>query len=206
MEDLKEHTESRPILHQTPEPRPASICLWILEVVIVFGLISVVIWLSLTPKSPVYIITNAYIPALDGANSSSHSTLNTSILLNLEFLNPNKRMCIYYDDIFITLTYNDSAVIGSHSLPSFYQGYRETTIYVVLVNADHLQQLWKGITNRTTVFRVCLENVVRYKIFRSQTKHHRIYNEAYVPVGSDGRMSGAKTIKLQHTSKLLRKT
>ncbi|KAB1201332.1 Protein NDR1 [Morella rubra] len=115
-------------------------------------------------------------------------------------------MGIYYDDIYITLTYNDSAVIGSHSLPSFYQGYRETTIYVVLVNADHLQQLWKGITNRTTVFRVCLENVVRYKIFRSQTKHHRIYNEAYVPVGSDGRMSGAKTIKLQHTSKLLRKT
>jgi hypothetical protein len=60
---------------------------------------SVVRWLILTPKSHIYVITDAYIPTLDGQNSSTslHQARNTSsILLNLQFSNPNKKMGIYY--------------------------------------------------------------------------------------------------------------
>ncbi|XP_041025256.1 NDR1/HIN1-like protein 2 [Juglans microcarpa x Juglans regia] len=193
-DDLEEPSGSQPILQQTSEPEP-SIYVWILQVVSVLILSSLVIWLCLTPKSPICIITHAYVPALDVGNSTSYHPHNTSILLNFEFLNPNKRMGIYYKDICITL-YCSDAVIGSNSLPDFYQGYRMTTAYEVLVSAD--RQFCKGITDGTAPLKVCLESVVKYKIFRSNTKHRRLFNEAYLRIGSNGRMSGEKNIKLMH--------
>ena len=186
--------------------------IWLLQVVIVLISSSVVVWLVLIPKSPIYIITNVHIPALHGRNSTSHVHLSTSngmnstshlignisIHLNLEFSNPNKKMGIYYNYIYITLYYSD-AHIGSKSLPGFYQGYKNTTTYEVIVNAD--KQFLKGITDETTGLRVCLESAVKYKIFKSKTKGHQIYSEAYVPVGSNGRMLGDKNIKLHHMPK-----
>lgn len=192
---LENPSESVPIIRQTPvEPEP-SLCLWVFQVVTVMALSSAAIWVCLTPKAPIYIITDAYIPALDVRNSTSLHTRNTSILLNLEFSNPNKKMAIFYNNINVTLYYRD-AIIGSNSLPGFYQGYKNTTKYEVLVKANH-KHLPKGVTNATIVLRVCLENVVKYKIFSHKTKHHRIYNEAHVSVGSDGRISGEKNIKLR---------
>jgi hypothetical protein len=195
MSDLENPSESEfPILLRTREEAKPCLCLWLLQVAIVIGSSSVVIWLSLTPKSPIYIITGAYVPTLDGRNSTSLDGRNTSTILNLKFSNPNKKMGIFYNNINITLYYSN-AVIGSSSLPGFYQGHKKTTIYEVLVNAD--QQLWQRVTNATTGLRVCLENVVKYKIFSYTTKHHRIYNQAHVPLGSDGRISGEKNIKLK---------
>lgn len=201
MANLEEPSESQTIRQQTPEREP-SIYVWILQVVTVLVLSSVVMWLCLTPKSPIYIITHAYVLDFDGGNSTSHHPQNTSILLNFEFLNPNKRMGIYYKDICITL-YCSDAVIGSNSLPGFYQGYRKSTASEVLVSAD--RQFWKGIRHGTTTrLKVCLESFVEYKIFRSKTKQHRLFNEAYLLISSNGRMmSGEKNIKLiHHKSKL----
>ncbi|KAG6695168.1 hypothetical protein I3843_09G084600 [Carya illinoinensis] len=197
-DDLEEPSQSQPILQQTPEP----VYVWILQVVSVLIFSSVVIWLCLTPKSPICFITHAYVPALDGGNSTSHRPHNTSILLSFEFLNPNKRMGIYYKDICITL-YCSDAVIGSNSLPDFYQGYKKTTAYDVPVSAD--LQFCKGITNGTARLKVCLGSVVKYKIFRSKTKHHRLFNEANLRIGSNGRMSGEKNIKLMHHKSKLTK-
>lgn len=181
-----------------------AISLWYLQVVIVLVLISLVIWLTLRPKHPVCKITDVYIPALDRGNSTifnNEASRNTSIIFNVEFSNPNKRMTIYYDDIHITLYSNDAAVIGTKSLPGFYQGYRSTIIYEVLMNADS-QQLRKGSTsNSTDMIKVHLETAARYKIISSTTKHHQMDFEAYIGIGSDGRISGDRDIKLQHMVK-----
>jgi hypothetical protein len=66
------------------------------------------------------------------------------------------------------------------------------------MTADHqqLRKHGKGVTNETPWLRVCLENVVKYKIFSHTTKYHWIYKEAHVSVGSDGKISGEKNIKL----------
>ncbi|KAB8784159.1 hypothetical protein FH972_026687 [Carpinus fangiana] len=187
MDDLKNPSDSEPCL-----------CLWILQVVIVNGFSSVVIWLLLTPKSPIYVITDVYIPTLDGRNSTFHHAGNISVLLNLQFSNPNKKMGIFYNNINITLYYRHAVIGSHHSLPAFYQGFKNTTVYQVLVTAHHrhLRRHRKGVKHATTGLRVCLENVVKYKILGHTTKHHQIYKEAYVPVGSDGRISGEKKIKL----------
>lgn len=210
MSDLEETSGSQPVLPQTSNPQ-VSIFLFLFEVVILWTSIAVVMWLILTPKSPIYIITNVHIPALYGRNSTSHvyvsslvsmnstsnHTRDPSVLLDLIFSNPNKRMGIYYNDIYITLFHGD-VHIGSKLLPGFYQGYNNATTYEVLVEAN--KQFWKEITNGTIDLRVCLENAVKYKIFMSKTRHRQIYTEAYVPVGSNGRMLGKKNIKLHHIS------
>ncbi|KAF5472847.1 hypothetical protein F2P56_009523 [Juglans regia] len=216
MAGLEEHdsNESRvPLLLDDYSESESSLCCFFLQVLIVLGFFSVVIWVSVTPKSPIYLITNAYIPALDARNNStSNHSHNTSFFLNLEFFNPNKKMSIFYSDICITLYYSTSStdadhLIGSSSLPGFYQGYKETTPYEVVVNAD--QQLWKGnnITNGTKEFKVCMENDVKYKIVGLiKVKHqYRIYKEAYVAVDSNGKMIGEKNIKLHHTSKMTKR-
>ncbi|KAK9267192.1 hypothetical protein L1049_009612 [Liquidambar formosana] len=154
-----------------------------------------------------YTITNLYIPALEGQNSTVHRNevfrQNTSIIFNLEISNPNKGIGVYYDGINLTLYYTD-AIVGVKSMPAFYQGHKKTTLHKVLVNAS--QQFWRGIEGGTLYLRVYLETAVKYKIFRSKTKHHQIDLEAYVPIGSDGRITGEKSIKLHHTLKLLKQT
>ncbi|XP_041026849.1 NDR1/HIN1-like protein 6 [Juglans microcarpa x Juglans regia] len=215
MADLEEHNsdESRTILLDDYSESESSLCCLFFQVLIILGFFSVVIWVSVTPKSPIYLITNAYIPAFDARNSTSNHSHNTPFFLNLDFFNPNEKMSIYYSDICITLYYSTSSstdadhLIGSSSLPGFYQGYKETTPYEVVVNAD--QQLWKGnnITNGTKEFKVFMENDVKYKIVGLiKVKHqYRIYKEAYVSVDSNGKMIGEKNIKLHHTSKIMTK-
>jgi hypothetical protein len=127
------------------------------------GFSSMVIWLLLTPKSPIYVITDTYIPTLNGRNSSTslhHARNTSSILLNLQFSNPNKKMGIYYNNINVTLYYKDAVIASNHSLWGFYQGYNNTTLYQVLLvmTADHqqLRKHGKGVTNETPWLRVCL--------------------------------------------------
>jgi hypothetical protein len=72
MSDLENPSEFEfPILLETLEEAKLSLCLWFLQVVIVNGFFLVVIWLILTPKIPIYIITDTYIPTLYGQNSST---------------------------------------------------------------------------------------------------------------------------------------
>ena len=79
--------------------------------------------------TPIYVITDVYIPTLDGRNSTFHHAGNTSVLLNLQFSNPNKKMGIFYNNINITLYYRHAVIGSHHSLPAFYQGYKNTTVY-----------------------------------------------------------------------------
>lgn len=179
-----------------------SVYVWFFEVIIAWGFISFLIWVCLTPKNPVYMISNVYIPALDRRNSTLHYNKfihNTSIFLDFEISNPNKGFGIYHDDIHVTFCHGDS-IIGNKSLPMFYQGYKESTTWEVQVNPG--QKFWRrrGGALYVKVFKVCLKTAVKfkYKIFNTMTKHYPMDFEAYVPINLDGRMLGDKHIQLQH--------
>ncbi|KAJ7946236.1 Late embryogenesis abundant protein, partial [Quillaja saponaria] len=178
-----------------------SIYLWFLQVVIVLVLISVVIWLCLTPKSPNYTISNAYIPALDTRNFTlhhNHIVRNTSIVFNLGISNPNKGMGIYFDDSYITLHHN-ATTIGSMTLMGFYQGHKQNDTFEVLLNAGN--RFWERIVTWPMDLRVCLKTLVRYEIFGHKTRHHLMKLEANIHIGSDGFISGDMNVKL-HQYKL----
>ncbi|KAF5729010.1 protein NDR1-like [Tripterygium wilfordii] len=179
-----------------PSKSLVSVCFWLLKVVVLLCMVFVVIWLSLRPKIPVFKVTNAYAPALDGLNSTfyrSKVSKNNSISLQFEISNPNKRIGIYYGDIYITL-YSGHSVISSKPLPGFYQGYKISTVASVFADAD--QKTWRGVKEKHINLTVRLQTAVQYKILRSKSKHHFMDLEAYIPIGPDGRILEEDDVKL----------
>ncbi|OVA11156.1 Late embryogenesis abundant protein [Macleaya cordata] len=175
---------------------------WLLQVMIVIGLTSVVIWLCLHPKTPNYTVVGFYVPGLDGQNSAGNVHRNTTLILKLRISNPNKGMGIYYDDNNVALYYgNDN--IGVSSILGFYQGHKKTTQREVSVNG--VEQFWRAVfrvvSNGTVDLRVSLVSGFRYKIFWWKTRHHRLDLQALVPVALDGKTFDEMNIKLRPTAK-----
>lgn len=158
---------------------------WFLQVIFVLGFVFVVIRLTLTPKNPVFSITDIYITTSKSLNSTLHQ--NASLIFNLETYNPNKGFGIYYDEINITFYYNE-VVVGTNSSPAFYQGFKENSIREVVVNAE--EGIWRGISGGKMELRVAVETAVRYRIFRRKMKHHPFTFEGHLTVGSNGTISG----------------
>ncbi|KAM7500915.1 hypothetical protein LguiA_025329 [Lonicera macranthoides] len=162
---------------------------WFFQVVCILSLVSVVIWLTLTPRNPVFYITNVHITTSETLNSTVHRNRvgqNASLIFNLETYNPNKGFGIHYEEINITFHYNEF-VVGMKSAPSFYQGFKETSIHKVEVNTE--EENWRGIPGGKTELRVAVETAVRYRIFKRKTKHHRLNFVGSVTVGSNGTVS-----------------
>ncbi|KAA8515462.1 hypothetical protein F0562_018927 [Nyssa sinensis] len=166
-------------------------------------LASVVIWLSLIPKSPIFTITNVYIPALDSQNSTLHRNNvvdNTSVICNLSISNPNKGIGIYYDNIHATSYYSD-AVLGAKSILGFYQGHKKTLVFDLLINSG--KEFWRGINSSENIeLRVVLDTTVQYnyKIFKWKTKRHRMDFDAHMKLGPGGRILESKRQEYKPTS------
>ncbi|THF96772.1 protein NDR1-like [Camellia sinensis] len=181
---------------------PFSIYWWFFQVIVVLGLASVVVWLSLIPKNPVFTVADIYIPALNTSNSTVQQhelNRNTSLIFTLQISNPNKGMGIFYDDILITLFHVDDT-IGTKTIPGFYQGHKKNLLLDVLINGDTV--FWRGIADRVFGLRLFVETKVKYKVFRWKTKHHWMVCEASAMIDPQGRIYGEKNIRLHHTLKM----
>lgn len=168
---------------------------WFIQFVIVLSLTSLVIWQSLIPKSPILAIRDILILTSLGQNSTlQHESLlcNTSLIFNLEITNPNKGIGIYYDNINMIL-FRSNLVVGTKSMPAFYQGHKKVTSLEVLVNAD--QKHCKGIPSGNIDLRVAAKTAIvyEYRIFRWKTKHRQMGFEGYMTLSPNGTSSGNNT-------------
>ncbi|KAK4360982.1 hypothetical protein RND71_019934 [Anisodus tanguticus] len=173
---------------------------WFIQVVAVLCLTSVVIWLCLIPRNPIFTIVDFSFLVLNNKNSSLHAD-NNSVILNLEIFNRNKGMSIYYDAINVALNYN-GLVVGKNSTKGFYQGHKniirkEVQMYIV----DEL--FWQGIGNGSIDFVVGLETTVKFKIFAWRTKQRGLNYVAYM---SNATMSINGTISSENLVKLYPKS
>ncbi|KAH7545804.1 hypothetical protein FEM48_Zijuj01G0132700 [Ziziphus jujuba var. spinosa] len=131
---------------------------WFLQVLILWGALAAIILLSITPKSPIYTITD-----VRGNFSSLNQTSfirNNSLIFNIEISNPNNRIGVYFDYIHMTLNHNGSTVGNEQHVPGFYQGFKWTTPCKVAVKADQKFLKWVA-GGGTTELRVGLKTVVR---------------------------------------------
>lgn len=85
------------------------------------GLAVLIFWLVVRPKAPHFDVKTVHIYGLTGTQP-----FNTSIDYVIEARNPNKRMGFYYSDINVKVE-ADSEVVSQGTVPSFYQGHRNTT-------------------------------------------------------------------------------
>lgn len=186
-----------------------SFYLWLAQVIFLLGLIALLLWLSLRPKTPNYTIVDFFVHDLNGENStvpSDNGGQNTTFTFEVEIANPNKESGIYYDTMNFTLFYGDMYV-GSTAVDPFYQGYQKTATRMESINTGRkfLKDVFGVAFNGTAQLKVSMATSVRYRIWGRKTKHHGLALQGCLPVGPDGKIEGRKKkIKLHHTRKKCR--
>eukprot|EP00250_Pteridium_aquilinum_P008955 c18336_g1_i1 orf=430-1314(+) len=114
----------------------AWLCAVVGGIIFILGIAALVLYLVLQPKAPDFSVTDATIAAfnLTAAPLSADNTspgaslyLNADVTFDVRAENPNKKIGIYYDEVDVTLFYED-AKIGTGSIPAFYQGHKNTTL------------------------------------------------------------------------------
>lgn len=177
--------------------------LCVLEILALLGLLALVLWLSLRPKSPCYTIVDITIPKYDLENGGQNGT----IVYVLEIQNSNKDSSIYYDNSLLTFYYGQDKV-AEKTIPPFHQGRGKTRSEIE--NMDVNPQVWRAvrnsILNATAELKVTLLTRIRYKTWGIRSKHHGLDLQGALPIGKDGKLSGKKKkIKLSHASKKLKR-
>ncbi|CAN8258639.1 unnamed protein product [Cochlearia groenlandica] len=152
------------------------------------GLTSLFLWLSLRADKPKCTVEEFYVPALN--KTSLNSKDNTTLTFMVRFANPNKDQGIYYDDVHLSLT-NNNTFVANYTVPRFYQGHKKKA------KKYGFARSLNNMTVLNAVFRVDLETRVRFKILFWKTKRHRIEVGADVEVNEVGVKAYKKGIKLK---------
>lgn len=136
-----------PATYSKPKPRRHSLCCGFVTgcccaifttlctilciALVMLGIAALVLWLVLRPiEAPKYSLDSLDLKtfSVNKMSSSSSSTLDANFVYTVTATNPNRKIGIKYDEIAIDTSYN-GVVFGHSSVPSFYQGHRNTTTF-----------------------------------------------------------------------------
>lgn len=157
--------------------------LWLINFIILLGLLVLFIWLGIRPKNPNYTVTD-------------FSVQNGTIPFAIEFVNPNKESDVHYADINITCYYRDQ-ILGSNLIPSFSQDGGDTTSKNGLISAGDKarKQLEAEIPKGGTRLEVTLMTKIRYQTWGIKSPRQKVRQGGELPVGPDGKMPGKNKLK-----------
>ncbi|KAG9454168.1 hypothetical protein H6P81_007072 [Aristolochia fimbriata] len=191
---MKRHHTARQIAHRVKESLTTRVskvvCSVFLTLLLIAGIITFVLWLSLRPHRPRFRVQSFSFPAL----TQETGFQDAEITFDVSDRNPNQNVGIYYDSMVGTLYYRDKAIGGTPLLFPFYQPSKNTTmIHGVLNGSNNLtvtDQLWtQFMTDRAAGnvgFLLELTAAIRFKISSWGTKPHRMHASCQVAVGVDG--------------------
>lgn len=162
------------------------ICAIFLAFLLVVGLITFVLWLSLRPHRPRFYIQEFTVPGLGEAS-------NARISFNVTVRNPNQNIGIYYNSMNGTVYYNDQNFGWKQLVFQFYQKPKETTVVAdemsgsaLTVSHQHWTKFMKERAAGIVVLRLEITSNIRFKISTWQSKRHQVHANCDVSVGSDG--------------------
>ncbi|XP_038895943.1 uncharacterized protein LOC120084116 [Benincasa hispida] len=174
-----------------------SIYIWFLQVLTILGLVSLAIWATLTPKTPIFTISNMDLKPYQ--NDTILARNSSSLALNVTISNTNRMVGIFFDELNITIGCKNESIIGSRSwsrsVSGFYLGHKSSDLEEVDLGVENNGLLLCG--NVDYYLRVRLETGVRYKIMWFKTKHRGLVFEDYVQIGPGGQMQGTTQMKLK---------
>lgn len=179
------------LVHDSLTTRVSKIiCTIFLGLLLIIGMVTFILWLSLRPHRPRFHIQEFSVPGLGQATGFD----NAQISFNATARNSNHNIGIYYDAMDGSLYYRDQQ-IGSITqlLQPFYQEPKNTTVVEgvftgasLTVNSQRWMEFSDDRTRGTVVFRLQLTSTIRFKIWSWQSKRHRMYANCEVSVGPDG--------------------
>ncbi|XP_062169277.1 protein NDR1-like [Alnus glutinosa] len=175
-------------------------CKCCLRLMISIGVLSLVVWLTLRADKPKCSIQYFYLPAL---NKTLNTPTNSTLYFLLRLDNGNKDKGIYYDAL--NLTFHDnpnrslSHLIGSHTIPGFYQGHQKKAKKGGDVQVNTTLVSRSGFPNGPAIFRVDLATAVRFKniFWKWKTKRRQFVVAANVEVNDQGTKVNKKGIRLK---------
>lgn len=183
-----------------------SFPLWLLQILVVLGLILFFLWLSLHPKQPTYAIVRFSVPTTENGNTTCQvkqgGGKNGTISFGLEIRNPNPHSVIYYSDTLLTFYYGKD-IVGQKTITSFDQrGEKKKQMFNVNAEARVWKKLVSAISNAPAEVMVTVVTRIRNRMWGHLSKHEEIYLQGKIPIGMDGKISGKKKmIRLHQASK-----
>lgn len=106
------------------------LCTILFIALVILGIAALVVWLVLRPiEAPTYSLDSLQLNAFSvNTTLSSSPTLDANFVYTITATNANRKIGIKYDEIAIDTSYN-GVVFGHSSVPSFFQGHRNTTTF-----------------------------------------------------------------------------
>lgn len=183
--------------------KPDGYKVWLLQVIVFLGLLAFFLWLGLRPNEPTYTILDFTVLVPNNGNNTTIVNENGTLLYNLEIWNPNTDSSIYYDDILL-MFYHNQDTVGQKNIPHFHQGTdkRFTKMDQVDVDAKVWKTLVNAISNKTSEPKADIVTRIRYQTWGVKSKHHKMHMEGNLQIGSDGKLTKKKKIKLKRSKKL----
>ncbi|WOL17720.1 hypothetical protein Cni_G26513 [Canna indica] len=98
---------------------------------------SVVLWIVIRPRAPVFSVSSAAISGFNlSGQSDDHPQLSSSFKISISVFNPNKKTAISYNQVMAAVAYG-GYVLAETTLPPFYQEKGNlTTLPATMVAAD----------------------------------------------------------------------
>ncbi|KAJ9689599.1 hypothetical protein PVL29_012343 [Vitis rotundifolia] len=193
---IKRHHTARYYAHRVRESLTTRlskfICTIFLGLLLVLGVVTFILWLSLRPHRPRFHIHKFSVPNLaEGAGF-------TEITFNVTARNSNQNIGIYYDSMEASIYYKDQRVATTSLLFPFYQEPKNTTVIykelngnTITENSERTMELMNDVAKGTVVFGLELTSTIRFKVSTWKTKGHRMHANCDVGVGQDGNILGA---------------
>ncbi|KAF4350876.1 hypothetical protein CsatB_012147 [Cannabis sativa] len=191
---LKRHHTARYYVHRVHESLSTRvskmICAIFLSLLLIVGIISFILWLSLRPHRPRFHIHEFSVPGL-GQDTGFE---NARITFNASARNSNHNIGIRYDSMDGSVYYRDQK-IGSTPLimEPFYQEPKSTRLInaafsgaTLTVNSQRWREFMNDRAKGTVVFRLELTSTIRFRVSSWESKRHRMYANCDVDVGPDG--------------------
>lgn len=107
------------------------LCSLFTVLVLLLCLVFFIFWLVVHPKAPKFDVENVHISGL----KLSSSPVTTNITYAIRARNANKRLGFHYDDINVSVEVY-GVTIGEGSIPSFYQGHKNTTFLSETISSE----------------------------------------------------------------------
>ncbi|KAJ7967634.1 Late embryogenesis abundant protein [Quillaja saponaria] len=190
---IKRHQTARYFAHRVRESLTTRVsklvCTIFLGLLLIVGIITFILWISLRPHRPRIHIQDFSLPGLDQVTGFE----NAQIAFNVTVRNSNLNIGIYYGIMGGSIYYKDQKIGATPLLDPFYQEPKNTTVVAGVLRGVTLtvsSQRWKEFnhdrTKRMVVFRLQLTSTIQFKISTWESKRHPMHADCDVSVGPNG--------------------
>ncbi|MCL7036970.1 hypothetical protein MKW94_005309 [Papaver nudicaule] len=110
----------------------------ILFLLIIFAIFGTLFYFWFQPKLPTFHLHSIKTPTFTVNLTSGGTYLDAVTDVRFETTNPNTKLEFMYDDINVRISYEDTADLGTATVPAFTQGRKNTTVLDFETSVKHL--------------------------------------------------------------------